>query len=490
MPRVSPCGLVVDYVRSCFEGFWRFYPATPNVLTPGFLYFADDDTPALPGPHSFGSGFWRKDNRVYPPVPTGHDPSLGTQYYDGKQPLPLPPDQQIFPTQDFATDLPPGAVASTFKNGFDGLCYVIQGTGVEIDTDALLRPDVTSCCWQRAMAAMLYRLTEPFPTALADFHGAVQALWGPGAPVTIVPADTTVNRWAWIELDTFQIVFRVGTQSWSEIFPQVWHGFAGAHDYGALSTEPVWWNEATALSDALNALGWNPDKPVTFIGHSKGGAVLWVLARRMLVNNAQRNIHVLTFGVPKVGDTRCVQSAGIRESRHVIHRQDVVPLCPPDPPLFPLLEDLLPANDFINFSTWHHFSVYQICGDGWGRALQPADNLDWQTYSAWITLLLQGRVPGPIQQHYLSSYVAALADCCDAPTFPFTEEYWEILFGSADNRDGGGMWGGAGGAPKNAGPITGLALGGAGTPLSDDWILQEDGYPILDEGGNPILRET
>jgi hypothetical protein len=402
--------------------------------------------------------------------------------------LPTPPDNQIFPTSAFAADFtfqdPPPAV----KNGFDARCYVIGHPGIDIDVDELLRPDVVNCCWQRAMCMMLYLLTEPRPNAIADFRAACALLWGDDAVITIIPPNDITDRWAWIETDTYQILFRVGTQEWAEIFEQSFHGLQPPSDYGTFSTSPVWFDESTEMSNALNAFGWDPNKRVTMIGHSKGGAVLYILARRMLINNPDRSIDVLTFGSPKVGDTRLVEQDGIRAARHVIHRQDVVPLIPPNSSLLPLLDEVFPLLNLAPVTRWQNFRIYQITGDGWGNGIEQAGELAWQTYSAWISLLLAARVPEPIEQHFLSSYVAALAECCDGPVFPFSTQYWQLLFGDVIHAPGGNMIGGGAKLDWTQGTDTGLAIGGAGTVYAN-FILQEDAYPIVDENGDPILLE-
>jgi hypothetical protein len=484
MPPVSPCGRVVDYVRSCFRGYWRFFPDQPDALTYGWLYFAPEGTATIAGPHSFGSGFWNKEQGVYPSFPTGHDPYQGTQWYDGKPPDDLPPDQQIFPTSDFALDLDLPVTPPATRNGFDARCYVVFAPGVDFPVELFYRPDVVDCCWQRVLATLLWWMSNPFPDALDKFRAAVMELWGPDFALVILPLDSEVDRFAWINGPHFQIILRVGTQSWAEIFEQAWHGLQAAHNFGAFSTSPVWHDEALSLVGTLNALGFDPEKPVTFCGHSKGGAVLWILARMMIGANANRDIDVLTFGIPKVGDFRMRNQNFLRETRHVIHRQDVIPLIPPNPISFPLLIPVTSLQQRNNFETWQNFSVYQIVGDGWGNGMEPATELAWQTYTAWIGDILTGQVPGAIAQHFLHSYVAALPECCQDPHFPFTPTLWEMLFGEPDNRDGGMMIGNLGGS-LNLPLATGIEIGGAGA-----WNVAEGGLMIGGAGSrSPIAGD-
>ncbi len=137
---------------------------------------------------------------------------------------------------------------------------------------------------------------------------------------------------------------------------------------------------------------------------------------------------------------------------------------------------------------WQNFSIYQITGDGWGNAVEPAGDLAWQTYSAWIAQVLQAQAPEPFEQHFLASYVASLAECCGGPEFPFSLEFWRFLFGIVFIARGGEMIGGRAKLPASTGTLTGLELGGQGVNYND-FILQEDDFPILDEDGNPLLLE-
>jgi pimeloyl-ACP methyl ester carboxylesterase len=491
----------VDYLRSCQRGFWRFFPTRPDILTEGFHYFAPEGTDSIGAPHSFGSAGWLKDGMTSPEYPTGQLLSAGTQWYNGQSPEPLPPDQQIFDPAAFSADLTyPPAPAVRLRGGFDERCYVVFHPGVDIDINEFLRPDITDCCWQRVLARLCELLTEPYATALADFNAAVALLW-PDYRVVIFPPDTTLDRWALIEGPTFQILLRVGTQEWSEIFTQAWHLNLPAHNYGAFGTSTEWFEQSSAMVDQLIAIAFDPAKPVYFVGHSRGGAVLWILARRMAEVASRTGLEVLTFGCPRVGDSRMIEQRSIRRMRHVIHRQDVIPLVPPNPILWPALRLLFAAVTIDAFASWEPFPLYQITGDGWGNGMEPSGTLPVNIVAAYIRLLLNGQPIAPIEQHSLSSYVAALGDCCEGRAFPFPEQFWIILFGADALNPGGGMWGGIGDRPGSAG-VGGLAIGGpdsmtqgsggleiGGAGDQYDGIITETNIPIISESGSYLIVE-
>lgn len=481
MPPINPCARVVDYMRSCFAGYWRFFPASPWFVTEGFHYWADADTPTINGPHSFGSAVWNKDGLHYPTYPTGQDISLGQRWIDGNPPDVLPPSNQIGTLQEFASDLEYDPLATPdVQNGFDARCYVVPG--VDLDLNSFFKPDIIDCCWQRVLAQFLSMLETPGDVALGDFEDTIKLLWRPdeGYTVRVAPRDTTRDRIAWVNGPTFQIVFSVGTQDWSELWNQLWHGLTPPTNVGNFATERPWFDRSTAVIQFLMTVGFDANKAVTFVGHSKGAAVLWILARRIADFQPGRDVEVLTFGCPKVGDDLMIGQGTISKHVHVIHEQDVVPLIPPNAPLGPLLANICTRAQLDAFRQWRNFPSYVIVGGGGGPRMGQADDLPWQTYAAWIRQLFRRQVPEPIAQHRLPSYVSALQDCCDEPHFPFTEQLWAKLFGFPD-FGGGGMFvmGGkkfaddaADGGVKVSGKgvsfgvVGGVALGDSGRPPS------------------------
>ena len=209
-------------------------------------------------------------------------------------------------------------------------CYIC-GPFVEIDLDPFLRPNLVDCCWQRACAELLSLLAEGDPASIATFHLAFDALWGPDYQLQITDGPGFQGKLAYIQGPTYAVVFVVGTQTWVELWREIWHGFEASRNFGRWSTSTHWFNRATELGDTLEDLGWNPDKPVTFVGHSQGDAISYILARRMLDFDDDRDVQLLTYGCPKIGDVRLTHDNEIMPARHLINDGDPVPLVPPDP---------------------------------------------------------------------------------------------------------------------------------------------------------------
>ena len=376
MPPISPCGLVVDFVRSCFKGRWRFFPSRPDVYTTGFHYFADDNTPTVRGFHPFGSGVWDKDGMSYPVYPVGEYMQDGHQYYDGHSPVVVAPPNQIFHTQQFGEDFSfPVVPPVDVFNGFDSRCWIDFPPGFDLDLDRFFRPDIQNCCWQRVLARMLELLSEDGAAPLAPVTTAAGMLWGDATDIVITPLNTTRDRFLWVNTPAFQVVLCVGTQTWEETWHQAWHGLGAPVNFGRWSTSTTWLQAAALLAQELQRLHFDPDKPLTIVGHSRGAAKVWILARQMTDFNFNRNVDVLTFESPKVGDFRMIQNGNLANTRHIINQEDIIPLVPPNIALIPQLRALLPGVDLDPMTQWRNYSVYQIIGGGQPPRIAPAREL-------------------------------------------------------------------------------------------------------------------
>ena len=155
----------------------------------------------------------------------------------------------------------------------------------------------------------------------------------------------------------------------------------------------------------------------------------------------------------------------------------------------PIVSEALGFVGLEPLALWRNFSVYQITGDGWGNGMEPAGDLPWQTIGDLDSEHPRRNGPEAISQHYLSSYVAGLADCCDEVALPFTRPVWNILFGTEDNAWGGMMLGNPFAQPWTTGS-SGLVLGGDGAIIPvGDGILLESGDFVLTESAYHVLLE-
>jgi hypothetical protein len=65
MPDFSPCGCVVDLLRSCYETDMAFFPAALGTTVRVRWYFAPDGAQPLPFPTRFASGNWAS-SKLFP----------------------------------------------------------------------------------------------------------------------------------------------------------------------------------------------------------------------------------------------------------------------------------------------------------------------------------------------------------------------------------------------------------------------------------------
>ena len=87
----------------------------------------------------------------------------------------------------------------------------------------------------------------------------------------------------------------------------------------------------------------------------------------------------------------------------------------------------------------------------------------------------------------MTSQVIALAACCDAPIFPFTDAFWALLFGLAPAQGQGGLM--LGGGDLALTEPKGVKVGGAGDLHLGSFVLTEGGDYVLQETGFRINLE-
>lgn len=477
MPPISPCSRVVDMVRSCFEGKWRFFANRPDLLTAGYHFFVSADTPAINGLHPFGSGVWTKDGGRYPDFPVGQVMSEGQTWYPGEAPAPLPPDNQVGATAQFSERVlyPPSPVPR-LRHGFDERCYVVRHPGVDIDLIPSLRPDIFDCCWQRVLARLLELLHDATPASVTKFTDIASAIWGPEFTVKVraMPFDGPL-RYGLILHPKFQIVLLPGTKTFDALWQELRNGISRpAHRDGLFYSDKDWCTQSRLLTTRLQQEGWLPDVPQTLVGHSRGAVHAAMIAVRAKMVDNLRDIHLLTFASPKPGDKQIVWHVNRLKANHVVNEEDIVPNLPPEIELSTnvgifVIRELggLPPS-------WQRYPLYQIMRQQ-GPDFRPLPNLTDRTWLDIIRAWVRNEEPAAIAQHFLSAYVARLASCCNRPVFPFSPNAWTMLFGEEDNNIGGVLLGGE--AFTTHSEIGGVVVGGSGQIM----------YPTVVVGAGGIL---
>lgn len=150
-------------------------------------------------------------------------------------------------------------------------------------------------------AKMIAALYDDFPEAIrlakelagdtADILG-VAATDMPGSGVLRIVQAERVLIWV------------IGTTTSSQLVAQALQFIDGPVTFGSYSTIPLWELGAIFTHNYIGGAAIPNTYRATICGHSMGGAIATVLAAKYRVGNPEREIEVLTFGMPRPGDER------------------------------------------------------------------------------------------------------------------------------------------------------------------------------------------
>lgn len=136
--------MVVDFLRSCHIGQFRFFANRPDILTTGRFYFAADDAPHYPGLHNFFASVWTADQYSRPLNPLLGEQFDGPKIYSkGALWVPLPPAVHLGSPQciQFGEVYPLAPIDRTMPGGIDSRCYEAGGEPVPV------QPPGGMLCW-------------------------------------------------------------------------------------------------------------------------------------------------------------------------------------------------------------------------------------------------------------------------------------------------------------------------------------------------------
>jgi hypothetical protein len=486
-PPISPCALTVEFVRSCFTGYWRFFAGSPGLITPGWYWFNPPGTPCLNDFHFFGSEDWRHGDDeevvgVVPPPQMGNDKSLGWEWYDGKGPDQLPPPGSVGAPSDFQQPqiFTPG-LNRPLVNGIDQRCYVPTPPCF---TPNLLLFATNNCAFMLVCAGMVKKVQVldkvPLEQFLRTFLGsAIQIDWDDGDAVTppTVIVQTARNN----------LVVLGGTANNNQLLLQIRAAVTGPTQYGNISTLTYWWNRATRIIDQMNTVGVDYSKPTFLVGYSYGAATACVMWWRLYDANRTRIIRLVTMGCPKPGDSRLLSQMNLFAfGTHVVNSSDIVPRVPPPVAfqgILTVLFPFLPGNWYADWTP--HAEYLQILAGG----VFDTGPLVGATLAEYIGFVAGTLVRGdlnPVNNHYIDAYIRGLSLHCPDPEAPFDADCYELLFGVRSFGPGGVVFDGEGIIPPLGTPA-GLVLDGAGIipPLGTPAGLVLDGAGIIPPLGTP-----
>lgn len=288
------------------------------MLTPGYYVFCPPGTPCCPTPTYLGSRDWTNDERD--PWPALGEAEGNRGYYSGGLAVAYPPTRLIGSAECLARgERFPLAVVPQLVGGFDSRCYAAPPPAFPVfitDIDILGRPVATTF-------ASVLDLMGSNPVAA---EAILQAYLGPTATIQNIPNDTGPFPGTLVAVTpNYNVVVITGTSNYQQLALQVMFTGGGPTDFGQFSTNALWFAAATVVNNRILAAGGDPDKPTIFVGHSYGGAVASVLTARWIQFNPGRDVRLLTYGMPRPGDSRLVDLLKPLTQRHFANVSDPVP---------------------------------------------------------------------------------------------------------------------------------------------------------------------
>ena len=466
MPPFSPCGMGVEFVRSAFKGYWRFYEDQPDLLAGGQYFFVPDSTPHVPWFHPFGSDFWREGDAL--PVVTddplpprlGHDKSLPWQWVPG---LPISDPPAATPVGDantfqFVYTWPPNPIPKQI-GGFDARCTFPCVPGPN-----QLVPDVfcfaINDCQYLAWVLQLQFLVGEFNHAA--FEEAIKAVLGPGAVITFNDGNARFPPFAIVQTPRNTIVVHAGTNSPTQWREQLTNAYGGPTNVGPYSTLPLWFEGSTRVFNALRILGADPAIPLMVHGHSMGGAIAVNIAARFHAWNPLTRVRLHTSASPKPGDERLQNKIDAIERLHVAVYDDIVPRVPPSNLMKDVLQLALPFLPDSFFGTWVPYRQYLWfeAGGHWRYGSYYDRDPVWYVF-VYTTYFLLGVVQAAFH-HFGSFYVSSVRSHCPCPELPFTADSYASIYGTPDCYQFPFIIAGEGAFQGTGGGTTDLILEGAG----------------------------
>lgn len=185
----------------------------------------------------------------------------------------------------------------TTIDGVDLRCLsTVEPPSFSLNTlDVWGRADQTACA---EIVRRLYgSMTDALEYAQRIYQGCDQWASTPVGPVLS-------NGWIAARKGNVGCVWKTGTISNDQLLLQGGQLMVGPVSVGAFSTAPIWDASAEGIRQAFNAISPNAIDRLILCGHSLGGAAACVYAARAIGFNPDRELQLLTFGMPKPGDAR------------------------------------------------------------------------------------------------------------------------------------------------------------------------------------------
>lgn len=442
-------------LRSCHRTRSRFFQNDLSIETRGHFYFVDDNTPTLPFPHDFYSATWTVGDW---PLRTGTGPiqNATRNWTNGSLQITNAPGKVIGTAAQFDGGLqyPRDVNTATLRAGIPETCWTNFGRPF-LAWD-LVR-DLNNCCLRAAYFQIISALYWADFDRIDDFFLS----WlGPSVILTHFPEAGTFPAMTIAVNPAYTMVFISGTTQYQQWALQGFSGLQGPSLRDGVRTVPLWFDLSVALLNALETAGSLADQPILLVGHSYGAAAACVLAIRLRQAKPDREISLLTCGLPKPTDAAGIEVLRTVEARHVFNVGDIIPQVPLavyQGAWFPLIVSL-PLR--FAWGQWESPSDWlQQTADG-TRSVGPLPGLTEDVLFPLVVRVLGGLPIGIVTPHIVDEYVRRTLLYCSCPKWPIDDVSWPILFADfpaagaivlADVQPSGGRVGLVGLIPASAG---------------------------------------
>jgi len=444
----------VDWARTAYTGSWRLFADAPTVETQGRYYFTPEGTPFVKGEHHFQSGRWFPTNFD---IDTGLGPVLTTpeKYYNGRQPAVLPKAEILGSTACLAAG---GLISNAIEaegifDGFPTSCFAPQ---TPIDRRWALVSTGDACQLNFFYARILEWMYANQQILIAQ---AFEQLIGPDVIVTWRAGNAFFPDVVVAQVEGFSVVVVDGTQTYQQLAMQAFAAITGPTNIGIFSCSLAWYAASSWVINVAIAAGVDFAKPVMLVGHSYGGAAVTTAVARLRAWDKTRTLASLTFGSPKVGDSRMNFLLGGAPAWNVLNAEDIVGVLPPDFTTTYPISVALALPSLLRWNLWDQLP--NRFTQGLGGAIKPNNYpiLDYPTLLELTQKILLGQPFDTIIFHSPAAYAEKIFERCPNAGWPIEPDLWAFLLGNPPPPIGGVGLGG------NLDALGGVGLGGGEVAL-------------------------
>jgi len=247
------------------------------------------------------------------------------------------------------------------------------------------------------------------PTGKAGVDTLVSADGGPLTKSTLTPATADDPAWYAAETADFVVVAIAGASQLSHATATM-SGYAGSITDSRTNPQNAYFRaRATALENALAALGYTEGKQWVMAGHSLGGALAEIITADRVQAGLRNSTCLCTFGAPKPFDVEGARQVAIERRARWMASDDPVPL------VCPTTDDTLSI--LLAYSWWTCQRFGNFCHGADGISISPQAVLTPAVLPADAQMNASGSLAGWLlavdgsssSGHHLTSYLARLS---------------------------------------------------------------------------------